>query len=172
MKIKKILIIILSLVIMAAACLIAVKTLDAQEIYQPLLTEEKLDVIKAEDIGIVIKEKKIYTVEEEKEVISEEERENYINTEEDKEDIYFEEEEEEIICPEGMYEGYEEGVYFEPNYFDCELHEYCYMCENHEIESEYFWDEDINPRNGWVYSETCIICGHGTCKPVTKDKVQ
>lgn len=73
--------------------------------------------------------------------------------------------------PEGMCEGYEEGVYFEPNHFgDCELHEYCYICEEHEFESEYFWDEDINPRYGWVYSETCVICGHGTCKPVKEIK--
>ena len=71
-------------------------------------------------------------------------------------------------CPEGMCEGYEEGVYFEPNHFgDCELHEYCYICPECTIEEELFIDEDINPNNGWVLSKTCIVCGHGGCEPVT-----
>lgn len=70
--------------------------------------------------------------------------------------------------PEGMCEGYEEGIYFEPNHFgDCELHEYCYICPECTIEEELFIDEDINPNNGWVLSKTCIVCGHGGCEPVT-----
>lgn len=170
MKIKKFLIVILSLIIMGAACFIAVKTLDAQE-SQTSLIEKEVEVIDAEAIGIKTKIQEENTdntqeekEEEEKEIIENKE-ECYTETE-TVEVIEEEEEEEENICPENLYEGYEEGNYFEPNCFDCELHEYCYECEEHEFESEYFWDEDINPRYGWVYSETCVVCGHGTCKPV------
>lgn len=166
MKIKKILIVILSLMIMEAACFVAVKTLDAQE-SQPSLVEEEIEVIDAEVLGIETKiqeENTDNTQEEEEKEIIENQKECYAETE--TVEVIEEEEEEGNICPENMHEGYEEGTYFEPNCFDCELHEYCYMCEEHEFESEYFWDEDINPRYGWVYSETCIVCGHGTCKPV------
>lgn len=74
--------------------------------------------------------------------------------------------------PKGMYEGYEEGIYFEPNTKACEIHEECYICEKCEIESEYFYDEDINPNGGWVYDEYCVVCGHGTCTPVSEKEVQ
>lgn len=174
-NIKRILIVILALAAMAGACLVVTTYSEAKESQiTEALVEEELEVIDGEEIGIVINTKE---TEEEVEIEEEEIIETPSYTEED-EDVDSTIEENEDLetkspeVPEGLSEGYEEGVYFKPNCFDCELHEYCYKCEQHEIETEYFWDEDINPRHGWVYSETCIICGHGECRPATEDEIK
>ena len=166
-NIKRILIVILALAAMAGACLVVTTYSEAKESQIiETLDEKELEVINGEEIGIVINTQE----KEEVEIIEApshiEEDKNLSTAENDN----FETESPEV--PEGLSEGYEEGVYFEPNCFDCELHEYCYKCEQHEIETEYFYDEEINPNSGWVYSETCVICGHGECRPATEDEIE
>ena len=142
------------------------------EVIKNEITEE-IEVIKAEDIGIKEVENLIIeestttetavedkTIDEnlpykEEALIVAEENPNEIPAYDEKNEIAEETEANE------KYEGYEEGVYFEPNCFgDCPLHDACYMCEEHDIKAEVFIDEEINPENGWVYLETCIVCGH------------
>ena len=143
---------------------------------------DEMEIIDAEEIGIetIKNETKEVAIHEE---IKAEDK-NVYETPVSKEEIPVksveenkskEVEEVEYDSPEAeplMFEGYQEGIYFEPNCFDCELHEYCYKCEEHEIEIEYFWDEEINPNEGWVRSETCIICGHGGCEPITEEEIE
>lgn len=173
-KIKRILIIVLALAAIAAACLVVTSYSEAKEFQNSETIVEEIEIIDAEDIGVATIESNI---EDEEEVFFEEEEEEDVYTpsleeEEENEVIEVEDEEEvSVDAPEGLCEGYHEGVYFEPNCFDCEIHEYCYKCEVHEIQSEYFYDEDINP-DGYVYSEFCTVCGHGDCTPVTEEEYQ
>lgn len=153
------------------------------------ISEEEMDVIMAEDIGIVTieedKEKYVYIenenpcmddVSENKEISTKKEVHNTNKKEvavKEQECLEDEIEDEEIIadCPEGMSEGYIAGTFFEPNHFgDCELHEYCYICPECTIVEEIGRDEDINPNGGWYLDRCCIVCGHGTCEAITREE--
>ena len=68
--------------------------------------------------------------------------------------------------PEGLYEGRKEGVYFHINTYDCEIHDGCYMCEEHTLSEEIGYDEEINPDGGWYRAIFCEVCGHGGCEPI------
>lgn len=170
------LIIILVFAAMIGTCLTTTTSIYAHE----EKIEEEMEVINAEDIGLKTiemedKEDEVIIIEKEEKVEDEVQKnkdEFILENEEEKDDDNNEVEVESPEVPEGLYEGYEEGIYFEPNCFNCELHEFCYQCDKHEIEVEYFYDEEINPNGGWVKTETCIICGHGIYNPVSEEEVQ
>lgn len=142
--------------------------------------EEETVVINAEDIGIKEIKNELEEADSTEEVVVEDEsyNENIIHTEGDFEqketdkDSISESDEEDVVipeCPEGMSEGYVEGIFFEPNHFgDCNLHEYCYICPECTIVEEVGYDEEINPNGGWYLDKCCIVCGHGTCTPITE----
>lgn len=143
---------------------------------EKVITEvEEIEIIDAENIGI----KEIEKIQEEvktpetpvnKVATKDKVVDVPVQTESEKvkqDEIKYEEEVESPEPPEGMVEGYEEGVYFEPNCFDCEIEEACYKCEECTFVEELFCDEEINPEGeNWVLSKTCTICGHGSCEPV------
>lgn len=148
---------------------------------------EKIEIVKAEDIGI----KEVEKVQEESpalplpvnEVRTEDEVMDVpVQNKPESEPVDTEPEYEspeadpvevdEFEVPEGMYEGYEEGVYFEPNCTSCDIHEACFVCEEHNYVEDFYCDEEINPNEGnWVLDRTCVICGHGNCEPVTEEFV-
>ena len=134
--------------------------------------QEDVLVIDAEDIGIT----PIQNLEEEEieEDVFDESEEVFEESDEAWEEEIEEEEtedfEEETVSPEpqeGMVEGYEEGVYFEPNTFDCEVCGECYTCpdDSHVYEHNVYIDDD----NTYIYEEWCTICGHGTETPITEE---
>lgn len=145
---------------------------------------DEIEIIEAEEIGIrtidnEVEEMVIYEEADAEDQIVDAtlEVEEEIPVEPVKEDVKseeVEEEKEEYDSPEAsplMFEGYKEGVYFEANCFgDCEIHEYCYICPEHDIKAEVFIDEEINPENGWVYTETCVVCGHCPVSKPVDDK--
>ena len=153
------------------------------EIITNKMLEEEIEIIKAEEIGIkeiekqtikesataetVVENKTIdenLSYKEEVPVVAEENS-NEVPAYDEKNEIAEETEANE------KYEGYEEGVYFEPNCFgDCPLHDSCYICSECTFVEELFCDEEINPEGeNWVLSKTCIVCGHGGCEPVTDE---
>lgn len=151
------------------------------------VSNEEVKIIAAEEIGIeTVGQQEVEIIEEhtDDENISEgEDMDVPIQNEEDEEvkeseDIYESPEANPIEKPEtnevtdNMVEGYEEGSYFEPNYFECEIEEECYKCDECIIEEDVFCDEEINPRDGhYVLDRQCIVCGHGSCVPVDDNLV-
>lgn len=146
-----------------------------------VITDEKIEIIEAEDIGIKtiekVQEDEIIEVpvdetDVEDEVLDVPVQNKPEETEEEQEyespeAVPVTEEIEETEAPVGMVEGYEEGVYFEPNTFDCEAHEECYKCKECTIEESLFIDEEINPDGEhWVLCKICIVCGDTTNEPV------
>lgn len=136
---------------------------------------DEIEIIEAEDIGI----KEIEKIQEEVKIpetpVNEATAKDKavdvpVQTESEKvkqDEIKHEEEVESPEPPEGMVAGYEEDTYFEPNCFECELAEECYVCEECNMIEELCIDEEINP-NGehWVLFSYCDVCGNGGCEPV------
>lgn len=130
-------------------------------------TDKKDEIINAEDIGIEIIEDDV-EVDTEEEIIEDDEYESdeEIDEDIDDEDVELESPE----PPEDMCEGYEEGVYFEPNHFgDCEIHEYCYICPTCTFEEDVYTDVDEDGNTIWMANKACVVCGHGTCEDVTEE---
>lgn len=132
-------------------------------------TEETI-VIDAEAIGIKTIEKEVV----EDEVIDSE-TENKIVDEvpvyvEEEEEVLETEEEDLSEPPEGMVEGYESGVYFPINYYDCEMHEDgCYRCEECTYETSISYDEEADT---YMSEKWCTVCGHMTCEPIAEEEIE
>lgn len=127
-----------------------------------------IETISAEDIGVeVVKnENVVIEVEDKVDDVSTEKEEKETEV---KDEIVLEEETESPMPPEGMVEGYEDGIYFEPNCFDCELCEECYKCEdNGHI---YAHCVSLDGRC-YIYEEWCTICGHGTSKVISNEEFE
>ena len=172
-NIKPVLAMIFVLVLGMVAIVLSAKAEDQE------VTDE-IFVIDAEDIGIkTIKKETVkdedVVIETESEILDDSVRKKEMEYEKRSYEIEKEEQEQEAIetveeedltePPEGMVEGYEEGVYFEPNWFECEVCEYCYKCDECTIETTYSYDEEGN----YIREETCIVCGHGTSEPVEEN---
>ena len=169
----------LSLAAMLAAFIFVGELVMAEQPHEVIVDE--IEIIEAEEIGIKTIDEEFETLDVYEEVISEDKdmdessvfEEEVLPVEpankesEDVEEVEYDSPEAEPL----MYEGNKEGVYFEANCFDCECHEYCYKCEECTLEEDIFWDEEINPENGWVFSKDCIVCGHGGCEPVDEEFV-
>lgn len=131
-------------------------------------------VIDAEDIGIKTIEadqEEIPEAEVEEEAEYEEPEVSHESQEEEPEPEETEPVQEEVESPEppeGMVEGYEAGVYFEPNCFDCEICEACYKCETCTFENTISYEEDIDT---YFLEKTCIVCGHGTSEALTEEEL-
>ena len=81
-------------------------------------------------------------------------------------------EEEDLSEPlEGMFEGYVSGEYLPINYYDCELHDGCYKCEECKLVEEICYDEEINSNGGWYLDKYCIVCGHGNCELIDESEI-
>lgn len=72
--------------------------------------------------------------------------------------------------PEGMYEGCVSGEYLPINYYDCELHDGCYMCEEHRYEESIGWEEENGVAVKWWLERFCTVCGHGTSIEMSEEE--
>lgn len=71
--------------------------------------------------------------------------------------------------PEGMYEGYNSGEYLPINFYECELHDGCYMCKDHNYEISYSKSK-YNGELKYYCEKICVICGHGKNKEITESE--
>lgn len=71
--------------------------------------------------------------------------------------------------PEGMYEGYNSGEYLPINFYECELHDGCYMCKDHNYEFSYSKSK-YNGELKYYCEKICVICGHGKNKEITESE--
>jgi hypothetical protein len=161
----------------------------AQE-YDAEIPTEDIQVINAESIGIktipkevatdeiIIPENENPTVDETTVYEEEVEYEKPVQTEpaetkkEDSLQKAIEPVEEEDLSepPEGMYEGCVSGEYLPINYYDCELHDGCYMCEEHRYEESIGWEEENGVAVKWWLERFCTVCGHGTSIEISEEE--
>lgn len=167
----------------------------AQE-YNAEIPKEEMQVINADDIGVKTMDhftditEKVEDVNEDVDIETEntvvdevpvyvEDLENEIPVrtkpaETEKEDTLPEEaepvEEEDLSePPEGMFEGYISGEYLPVNYYECELHDGCHMCENHNYKISYSSSES-NGEFKYYHEKVCVICGHGKNEEITESE--
>lgn len=131
------------------AASIGIKTMDTEVLEDEIIVPEAENPIMDEDVH---KEKSV----KEETVYAEADQEEAVPVEED-------------VIPEGMYEGYEEGVYLPIN-SACELHAAgCYKCEECTWQRTLSYDEE---REQYIGEEYCIVCGHGTCIEIAEDAIE
>lgn len=119
-------------------------------------SEESVQTISAEDIGIKTKEKIDIEVELEDEDVDFEDEDTFVDDNvwnEEEEDVE-EKEEPYVEAPDGMKEGYESNTFYYPNeHTECEY-----------VHCVSYNEED----NSYTYEEWCTVCGEGTEYKITE----
>lgn len=168
---------VLTMILVLALCMMVI-AFDAKA--EEVTPVEEVVVINAEDIGVKTIEKEVVedepvVVEAENQTVDEIRVQKEKVTYEPKKEVQEQEEaepvEEEDLSepPEGMFEGYISGEYLPVNYYECELHDGCYMCKDHNYEISYSKSK-YNGELKYYCEKICVICGHGKNKEITESE--